>query len=152
MVEEEGSSVDMEGIAVEDIDVVEVPDSGVESGVLVSEDDNADADSEAPVEYEYVNLTDVTDGWGASLKEFVGEHIVPIACIATVLLCMLILGVGRRVNSVFIAVGFVFIIVIFGIALYFAWKERQQAQREYEYAKKVQELVRDKVMKDYDEE
>ena len=151
--EEEGPAVDMDGAALEDVESQEVPESGVESGVLISNDtEKNEEDSAEPVEYEYVSLSDVTNGWAASLKDFAREHFVPIACIAIVILCLLILGVGRRVNSVLIAVGFVFIMVIFGIALYFAWNERKEAQRKYEYAKKVQELVRDKVMEDYEEE
>ena len=126
-----------------------VPEPVVDAGVLVDSSEDVET---GDVEYEYVPVSEVTDGFIGKVKEMVVEHFVPIACLIIVLLCLFITTVGQYVNSVLIAFGFVVIMIIFAVALYAAWKDRKETRERYEYAKQVQDSVRDKVMTDLEEE
>lgn len=140
---DENSSIALEKDAV-------VPEPSSDAGTLIDEAEASESSDD--VEYEYVPVSEVTGGILGKVKEMVIEHFVPIACLVIVLLCLFITTVGRHVNSVLIAVGFVVIMVIFAIALYAAWKDRKEARERYEYAKRVQDSVRDKVMAELEEE
>ena len=126
-----------------------VPEPVIDAGVLVDDADDVENDD---VEYEYVPVSEVTEGFAGKVKDVVVEHFVPIVCAVIVVLCLLIMTLGRHVNSILIAVGFVVIMIIFAIALYAAWKDRKETRDRYEYAKRVQDSVREKVMADLEEE
>ena len=151
------SSIFLDGETPEDVETREpiegtlrgdVPASHIAHGELL---DDEDANNDV-VEYEYVELSEVTGGFFGKAKDVFKEFFVPIMCGVIALVCVLILTIGKHINSVLIAVGFVFIVVMFAIVIYAAWRDRKETREKYEYAKKVHEQVRSKMVELDDEE
>lgn len=105
----------------------------------------AQEETEDDEEYEYVPLSEVSNGVGAKIIGFLQEYYMIVAIVLVVGVCLLLSQIGQNVKSIFIAIAFGVLVLGGAYILYEAWQDKKRADREYRHARSVIEPVKKKM-------
>lgn len=103
-----------------------------------------DADQSEEDEYEYVPITQVSQGPIVVIVALLREYYLIVAAVLIIAVCLLLSAIGRNASSVLIAIAFGALVLGGAYILYEAWKDKKTAEAEYRHAKRVMEPVRKK--------
>lgn len=104
-----------------------------------------DTSSEDDGEYEYVPISEVSNGVGAKILGFLREYYMLVGIVLIVGVCLLLSNIGQNVKSIFIAIAFGVLALGGTYILYEAWQDKKRAEQEYRHAKNVIEPVKEKI-------
>lgn len=109
----------------------------------IAEEENDSEDDEE--EYEYVPLSQVSNGIGAKIVHLLQEYYMVIGIVLIVAICLLLSNIGANVRAIFIAIAFGALALGGTYILYEAWQDKKRAEREYRHARNVIEPVKEKI-------
>lgn len=112
----------------------------------------AQEEAEDDEEYEYVPLSEVSNGVGAKIIGFLQEYYMIVAIVLVVGVCLLLSQIGQNVKSIFIAIAFGVLVLGGAYILYEAWQDKKRADREYRHARSVIEPVKKKMKEERDKQ
>lgn len=101
-------------------------------------------------EYEYVPISQVSNGIGAKIANILREFYMVIGVVIAVAICLLLSAIGQNMKSIFIAIAFGLLVLGGSYILYEAWQDKKRAEREYRHAKSVIEPVKRKMKEQHD--
>lgn len=100
---------------------------------------------DAEQEYEYVPISQVSNGIGSKLVGLLKEYYMVAGIALIVIACLLLANIGQNVKSIFIAIAFGVLVLGGAYILYEAWQDKKRAEAEYRHAKSVIEPVKEKI-------
>lgn len=152
---------DKHGQAAKPGNIISVEDIIVSSGITMETGGRGDAqtdeaelraaileearESDDGAEYEYVPISEVSNGIGAKVVGALREYYVVIGIALAIIICLLLSAIGQSMKSVFIAIAFGLLVLGGSYILYEAWQDKKRAEQEYRHAKSVIEPVKRKM-------
>lgn len=116
--------------------------SNVERGSL-RQNEVIDDYEEEEIEYEYVPISEASEGFIAAAVNLVKEHFVVVLILVLILIFVIIYLLNQHVNSVFIALSFGLIAFAMCAILALSWQNKKKAEAEYKRAASVMSDVRE---------
>lgn len=134
----------------EDIKNFRPPEAGLTDEAKLREE--AQLDTQDDEEYEYVSLSEASEGVVAKIMDIVKENALILLFLGVAIACFILSFIGEYLNSLFIAIAFGFVAVAVAYMLHLMWQEKKEAERKYKHAKEVIEPVKQTMLEQTEDE